>query len=312
MKIIFFGSSYFAVPLLSALLSSGYKPSCVVTQPDKHKGRGFKLSGTEVKETALKHKLAVYQPQNVNSADAIDFLKAKKPDLFIVVAYGQILSDSILSIPKIFSLNIHASLLPQYRGAAPVKWAIINGEAVTGVTAIKMIKKMDAGPIIFQEKVDVDPRDTGITLEGKLIKTGTNVLLAALRLIEDNRYCLSFQDETKATYAPSLQKESGKIDWDKPAEEIYNLIRGCLKRPGAFTYLDKKRIKIYTSEMASFPGAQKYAPGEIIAVSKNGIGIASGKGTLLIKELQPEGRRIMSAAEFIAGHKIKVGDILNV
>lgn len=307
MKIIFFGSSHFAVPFLPALLKAGHKVLCVITQPDKYQGRGLRLAGTEVKDEAQKHSLLVYQPENINSAESVEFLRKQDADLFAVVAYGQILSDAVLTLPKKLALNIHASLLPKYRGAAPINWAIINGENASGVTAMKMAKKMDAGPIILQEKVSIDARDTAITLEEKLITAGIGVLLSTIDLIEGNRHSFTPQDEKAATFAPSLKKENGLINWNKPVNEIDNLVRGCVKWPGTFSYFSGKIIKICSVAIVASSLRQKFLPGEIIESSKEGILVACGSGSLLVKELQPEGRRIMSAADFVSGYRIKPG-----
>lgn len=312
MNIIFFGSSHFAVPFLPALINAGHKVLSVVTQPDRKQGRGLKVSGTEVKEEALKQRLSVYQPEDVNSSEAIEFLKANNADLFVVVAYGQLLSNAVLALPKNFALNIHASLLPAYRGAAPINWAIINGENYSGVTVMKMARKMDAGPIILQEKIGIDGNDTALTLEKKLIGAGIKVLLSAIDLIGQGRYSLIPQDESAATFAPSLKKNDGLIDWDKPASEIYNLVRGCLGWPVAFSYFNGKIIKIHHAAIAPFSSPQKYAPGQIAVCSKDGIAVACGSGSLLIKELQPEGRRIIPASDFVSGYRLKSGDFFGL
>lgn len=295
------------MPFLPVLLKAGHKVLCVVTQPDKYRGRGLRLAGTEVKDEALKYNLAVYQPENINSAESAEFLRKQNADLFVVVAYGQILSDAVLALPGKIAVNIHASLLPKYRGAAPINWAIINGESASGVTAMKMATKMDAGPIILQEKVSIGHDDTAITLGEKLIQAGISVLLSAIDLIAESRYSLIPQDDKAATFAPSLKKENGLIDWNKPANEIHNLVRGCVKWPGAFSHFNGKIIKIYSAVIAVSSFSQKYRPGEIIECSKEGILAACGSGSLLIRELQPEGRRIMGAADFVSGYRIKAG-----
>ncbi len=310
MNIIFFGSSQFAVPPLKALLDTKHKVSCVVTQPDRQRDRGFHLGTTAVKVTAKKYGLKIYQPEQINTAEAVKFLKNLRPDLFIVVAYGQILSEEILNIPKVFSINLHASLLPRYRGAAPINWAVINGENSTGVTIIKMVKKMDAGPIIAQEAIDIDRDDTSIILEDKLSALGAKLLINSLKYIEDNNYKLKLQDENKVTFSPKLKKEDGLINWKDSAEDIYNLIRGCLSWPGAFTYYKGKLVKIYKAGISPLADRQLNRPaGEIIDISKTGIVVATGKDNLIIEELQLEGKRKMRVDEFIAGHKINIGDI---
>lgn len=313
MNIVFFGSSNFAVPSLKALLTTRHKISCVVTQPDRHKGRGLSLGPTEIKIISQGTHLEVYQPPRLNTPEALELLKGLKPDLFIVIAYGQILSQEILDIPKISSINVHASLLPKYRGAAPINWAIINGEKETGVSVIKMTRQMDAGPIILQKNIVIASDDTAITLEGKLSILAAELLLSSLNSIEDNSYKLTLQEEKEASFAPKLKKEDGRINWNKSAQDIHNLIRGCMGWPGAFTYYRDKLLKIYKARVISFSSnfPAHLSPGEIIEVSKVGITVATGKGNLVIEELQLEGKRKVTVEEFIAGNKIQPGEILN-
>lgn len=313
MDIIFFGSSYFSAPSLEVLIKQGYNVSCVVTQPDSKRGRGFILEGTHIKALAEKTKLKVYQPRDINTAESAVLFKSLNPDLFVVIAYGQILSRRILEIPKILPLNIHASLLPAYRGAAPINWAIINGDKITGVSAIKMTEKMDAGPVVLEKKIDIAPLDTVVTLEGKLSGLAAQLLPDAIRMIENNNYQLIPQDETRVSFAPKLAKKNGLIDWANPAEEIYNKIRGCLGWPGSFTHYGAKLLKMHKVKILGLQDyQQKRIPGEITEVSKAGIVVATGRGAIVIERLQLEGKRIMSAQEFIAGHKICVGDTLGM
>lgn len=310
MNIVFFGSSKFAAFSLKALLASKHKVVCVVTQPDKPKGRGLHFAGTVIKTIALDSGIKIYQPDNVNDADTVGLLKDLKPDLFVVIAYGQILAQKILDIPKILPINVHASLLPKYRGAAPINWAIIKGEKRTGITIIKMTKEMDAGRIILQKEIEINDFDTAIRLEDKLSNSAAELLLAALSSIEDNNYNLQPQDEGKVSFAPKLKKEDGRIDWEKPAQDIYNLIRGCINWPGAFTYYNHKLLKIYKAKV--FPCTQPSdspLPGSILDVSKEGITVVTGQDKLIIQELQIEGKRRMRAQDFIAGHKICIGQI---
>lgn len=311
MNIIFFGSSHFALPSLRALRDKGYTISCVVTQPDRNKGRGLHAAKTVIKEFAQGSGMRVYQPDSVNSPEALNLFTKFDPDLFVVIAYGQIFSQEILGIPKIMPLNMHSSLLPCYRGAAPINWAIINAETETGITAIKMVLKMDAGPVIAQKKINIDTQDTFLSVEERLSAAAACVLIDSLDLISGNRHNFTSQDETKATFAPKLTKENGLIDWNKPAINIYNLIRGCLSWPDAFTYYNKKLFKIHKAALIPAIAQQiNQQPGEIIKVSKDGILVAAKEGHLLVTELQLEGKRKMNAEEFIAGHKIAPGTIL--
>lgn len=311
MNIVFFGSDNFAVPSLRALLTSAHKISCVVTQPDRKKDRALRLQATPVKRLAYASGIEIYQPEAANAGESIEFLRKLSPDLFIVISYGQILSQEILSIPKIFAINVHASSLPSYRGAAPINWAIINGERISGVTIIKMTKKMDAGPIILQEAAEIRDEDTAITLEEKLSKRAAELLIDSLKAIGNKTYSLTEQDEGKVSFAPKLKKEDGLINWKKSAQDINNLIRGCLGWPGAFTYYKGKLLKIYKAKVCSqVRRFESSNLGEIVDVSKEGITVATGRDNLAIEELQIEGKRMMKAEEFIAGHKISVGEIL--
>jgi len=314
MNIIFFGSSQFAVPSLKALLTTVHKVSCVVTQPDRKKGRGLHFEGTAIKAAAEESGLEIYQPYKINTGDAIKFLKDLKPDLFIVISYGQILSQEVLAIPKIFCINIHASLLPKCRGAAPINWAIVNGEKDTGITIIKMTEEMDAGPIILQKIININDSDTVVTLQDKLSKVAAELLIDSFRAIENNDYKLTPQDEKKVTFAPKLKKEDGLIYWNKPAYDICNLIRGVYAWPGAFTYYKGKSLKIFTARVGLAHGVSGYpgirVSGEVLNVSKQGITVATGKDNLIIEELQVEGKRRMLVEEFIAGHRIQAGEIL--
>jgi len=310
MNVIFFGSDNFAIPSLKALLTSGHRILCVVTQPDRQKGRGLHFEGTAVKAVACQANLKIYQPKALNSAEAINLLKNLSPDLFIVISYGQILSQEVLNIPRIFSINVHASILPKYRGAAPINWAIIHGENTTGITIIKMTKKMDAGPIILQEEIEIKDEDTAITLEDKLSKVASKLLIDSLKSIENKAYNLTLQDERKITFAPKLKKEDGLISWNRPAQEICNLIKGCLNWPDAFTYYKGKLLKIYRARVGSLVREfTSSPPGEIIKVNKEGIIVATGKDYLIIEELQIEGKKRMKVEKFIAGHKICPGEI---
>ena len=309
MDIVFFGSSNFAVLPLEALISSRHKISAVVTQPDRKKGRGLALSATAVKAVVKKCGLEVYQSDNINSADSIKFLKSLPADLFVVIAYGQILSQEVLDIPGKFCLNVHASLLPQYRGAAPVNWAVIKGAKVTGVTIIKMVKEMDAGPVIAQKEIAIDDEDTSVSVERKLSEIAAGLLLASLEDIDKNRYPLIPQSDKEVTFAPKLKKQDGLVPWNKTAADINNLIRGCLPWPAAFTYYRGKLLKLYEAEVVRLSGSPFINPGEIIEISKNGILVSTGEGNLRIQELQPEGKKRMSAQEFIPGYKISTGEI---
>jgi methionyl-tRNA formyltransferase len=308
MKIVFLGSSKFAVTSLQALSGAGHEILCVVSQPDKKQGRGMHMSSTPVKQAAQGLKLKTYQPIDVNSSEAVKKLKDLKPDLFVAIAYGQFLSEDLLAVPEFFSINLHASLLPKYRGAAPVNWAIINGEKKTGNTVIKLVKKMDAGPVILQEETKIADNETVISLEERLSHMGVALLLNSIDAIAGGKYDLTAQDESKATFAPRLKKSDGLIDWSDPAQYIYNLVRGCLDWPGAFTSYKGKILKVFQAQ--AIKTLDKFSPGELVNVCSKGLSVGTGKDILLIKELQLEGKRRMPVSEFIVGNKPSVGGIL--
>jgi methionyl-tRNA formyltransferase len=308
MKIVFFGSAHFAVPALQALIKSRHEVVCVVTQPDKKRGRHLHLSGTDVKGTALSAGLKIFQPENIKARASADFLKKMDADLFVIVAYGQIFSQEVLDIPKIMPINIHASLLPRYRGAAPINWAVINADKKTGVSIMYVDLKMDSGPVILQKEIRIEENDTSVSLEEKLRNLGAKLLMEALEIIDNRNYRLIEQDEDKVMLAPKLKKEDGLIDWDSPASSIHNQVRGVLPWPGAFTFFRGKMLKVFeTARLPVFPNHKPF-PGEVIRADKNGIVVACGRGFLNIRELQLEAGRRMPAQNFIIGHKLKVGD----
>ncbi len=294
---------------MEALLKGGCKISCVVTQPDAHSGRGLPVTRTVIKDFALDRRLQVYQPESINAPESIEFLRQLKADLFVVIAYGQILSREVLDIPGLMVINLHASLLPKYRGAAPISWALLNGEQATGVTVMKVMRKMDAGPVILQKGLAIAPGDNYLTLEAKLSCVGALLLCDAVRLIESGTHTLTEQDQALASFAPKLKKENGRIDWHTPAQHIHNLVRACLFWPGAFTYYQGHLLKVYATRVAvdNAPG-RDLQPGRIISIAKEGISVLCGQDVLVVEELQIESKRRMKAAEFIAGHKISIGE----
>ncbi|MDD5560540.1 MAG: methionyl-tRNA formyltransferase [Candidatus Omnitrophica bacterium] len=310
MKIVFFGSAHFAVPALEALVKSKHEIVCVVTQPDKKKGRHLHLAGTDVKGTAAAAGLKTFQPEKIKSRESVNFLKDLDADLFIIVAYGQIFSQEVLDIPKIMPLNIHASLLPAYRGAAPINWAVINAEKKTGVTIMYVSLKMDSGPVILQKEIKIEENDTALSLEEKLRYLGAELLMDALKLIDSRSYRLLEQDEDKVILAPKLKKEDGLIDWHTPAVDIHNQIRGVLPWPGAFTGYGGKILKIFQADVLPVFPNHRVVPGEVIRADKQGIVVACGRGFLNLKELQLEAGKRMSGQNFIIGHKLVAGEIL--
>ncbi|MBN2097665.1 MAG: methionyl-tRNA formyltransferase [Candidatus Omnitrophica bacterium] len=310
MRIIFFGTSEFALPALEALAASRHSIVAVVTAGDKKRGRGLILSFSPIKIFSQQKNLHLLQPQRLDSPAFLTRLKKELCDLFIVCAYGKILTKQLLSMPKIYAINLHGSLLPKYRGAAPVNWAIINGEKESGVTIIKMNELMDQGEIMLQKKLKINDTDTAISLSEKLAQIGKQTLLEALDLIADKKATFTKQDEGQVSFAPKLKKQDGLINWRAAAQEIDQRIRGLVPWPGAFTYLDKKILKIWQG-LALDNQKTQLSPGEILEVnSQKGILVATGQGQLLITELQLAGKNKMPATEFIRGHKLETGKIL--
>lgn len=305
MKIVFFGSDDFALTNLEALLASKHEIVACVTQPDKPKGRGLKVSESPLKDCALKHKIPVLQPTDLKDPAIVKQLKTYNSDLFVVIAYGKILPVEILQIPRTFSINVHGSLLPKYRGAAPINWAIINGEKETGVSIIKMNPQMDAGDILTQAKIPIEEKDDAGTLRAKLADLSAKKLIESILAIAKNSYVLSPQDHSKATLAPKLTKELGLIDWAQPAVKIHNLIRGLLPKPAAYTRYEGKTLKILETEVVS--NFSKQSDGMLMTISKVGFIVATGDGAILVKRIHLESSRAMEAAEFATGYKLPLG-----
>ncbi len=312
MNIIFFGTSAFAAQSLVEISKSKHKVSLVVTVPDKKSGRGMQLMPSPVKMEAGHLGLLVHQPQAISSPETINLLKSKKADLFVVISYGYILPKAILDIPKKYCINLHASLLPKYRGAAPCNWAVINGETKTGVTVIRLNEKMDAGDIITSQSINIRENDTSEDVYSQLACIGAETLIATLNLIESSKEKFVEQDESLVSYAPKLKKEDGLIDWKKSAKAIKNLIRGMQPWPGAYTYMpcqqagtDKKLLKIFKAEAIGSISASE--PGAIIKIEKDYFVVNCGVDALAIKELQVEGKERMNAGQFLRGAQLKEG-----
>lgn len=309
MNIVFMGSAEFAVPSLTALARSGQKISLVITQPDKKRNRGMKIESTPVKTAALSLGLDIFQPADINSQESVEFLRGSRADLFVVIAYGQKLSGEILSLPAVMALNVHASLLPRYRGAAPVNWAVINGEKETGVTLMKMNSRMDAGPLLASKTLAIQPKDTAGSLLEVLSGYAAEILINGIASIESGSYELASQDENLVVLAPKLSKKNGLIDWSMRAESISNLIRGCVPWPGAYTYFNGKILKIHAAEVF-VRGNTGSRPGTVVQADGDDLVIAAGDNCVRILSLQLEGKREICASEFISGHRITPGEIL--
>ncbi|MCX8118100.1 MAG: methionyl-tRNA formyltransferase [Desulfobacterota bacterium] len=304
-RIVFFGTPEFALPSLERLTQGPEEVVAVVTQPDREKGRGKKRTPPPVKTYALQHGLSLYQPEKVKEASFLNEMKALGPDLMVVVAFGQILPKGLLEIPRFGAINVHGSLLPAYRGAAPVAWALLRGEEKTGVTTMLMDEGMDTGDILLQAEVAIEPDDTRETLEKRLALRGSELLTETIEKMKKGELTPVPQDHSKATYAPPLKKEDGRIDWRRSAREIENLIRAMHPWPGAFTRWERGLLKILRGEARQ--GAISSNPGTVLWVGADFIEVGTGEGSLLIKEVQPEGGRRMSVRDFLAGHRLPSG-----
>jgi methionyl-tRNA formyltransferase len=306
MNIVFMGTPDFAVATLRALHQAGHTIALVVTQPDRPKGRGREIQPSPVKICAGELGLAVAQPDNVNTPDFARRLRDLAPDAVVVVAFGQILKPELLVAPRHGCLNLHASLLPKYRGAAPIHWAVIRGETETGVTAMKMDVGMDTGDILLTRKIPIRPQDTTQTLHDALARIGAELMVETLARLASGNLTPTPQDNTRATYAPKLKKEDGLVSWDKSADEINNQVRGLSPWPGAYAFLNGRRLGIRAVEAT--PGTTETAPGVVCNVTPAGIQVAVRGGFVTITELQPEGKKPMPADRFIQGHSIRPGD----
>lgn len=301
LRIVFMGTPEFAAKSLQALIDEGNEILGVFTQPDKKQGRGQKVGFSAVKELALKYNLQVFQPNTLRSEEAFKVLKELNPELIVVVAYGKILPENILKIPPYGCVNVHGSLLPEYRGAAPIQWAVIDGKKKTGITTMYMDKGMDTGDMLLKEELEIVPDETAGELFDRLSNVGADLLIRTIEAIKNNEVTPQKQDETKATYAPMLNKDMAEIDWNKPAEQIHNLVRGLNPWPVAFTFLDGKKVKVYKTKVVETAAGQ---PGEIKSIAP--FVIACGENSALeIVELQMENKKKMSAAEFFRGYKLK-------
>lgn len=307
MRIVFMGTPEFAVASLKRLVEDGHEICGVFTQPDKPKNRGMKLVFPPVKEFALSQGLPVFQPESMKEESAVELLRSLKPELSVVAAYGQILTEEALQVPTFGSINVHASLLPRYRGAAPINWAILNGETETGVTIMHMAKKLDAGDIVTVRRTPIDPNEDAETLFARLAELGAQLLSETIPLIESGAATRTPQDEAQSTYAPMLSRTLSPIDWKKPSRVILDQIRGLIPWPVASTVLDGKTLKIYQAQPCK---ATNEVPGMMRAV-KGGIEAACGDGqSILITFLQPEGGKRMSASAYLNGRRIASGSYL--
>lgn len=308
MKVLFMGTPDFAVPVLEELIKN-HQVVAVVSQPDKPKGRGKKLQPTPVKAVAETNNIPVYQPARIKDEEFVNILKDIDADIYVVVAYGQILSQEILDIPKYGCVNVHGSLLPKYRGAAPIQWSIINGEEKTGVTIMYMVKALDAGDMILKEEISIEPNDTYETLHDKMAPVGAKALIKALDLIENGEEKAEKQDDSLSCYASMITRDMGQIDWTKTSEEIKNKVRGFNPVPAAFTNYDDEVLKIFNVDILN--GHNNGAAGEVLGIDKKkGFVVKTGNGAVMVTEIQAKGSKRMNCADYMRGHDIIIGKIL--
>ncbi len=306
MKILFMGTPDFAVGCMKALCEGGYDVAAAVSQPDRPRGRGHKLQPTPVHAYADSRGIQVYQPEKIKNGEMQEILSSVQPDVIVVVAYGKILPEYILNYPKYGCINVHASLLPKYRGAAPIQWSIVNGETETGVTTMYMEKGLDTGDMILKKVVPIASDDTASTLHDKLMEAGATLIADTLDMIGRGEIVREKQNDLESSYAPMIDKKTALIDWSRSAKEITNLVRGMNSYPFAYTYYEGKMMKIGICETID----KSAGAGEITSVSKDGVTVGCGSGSVVIKTLQFEGKKMMSVSDYLAGNEIKTGIIL--
>ena len=309
LRAVFMGTPRFAVPSLVAL-AEVVDVTLVLCNPDRPAGRGRSMASPPVKEEAVRRGIPVFQPEKARHPDAVARIAAEAPDLVVVVAYGQILPKSILDIPRLGCINVHASLLPKYRGAAPINWAVARGESVTGITIMRMDEGMDTGPMLHVREMPIGEEDTAETMFSKLSILGAEALREALRKRREGTLDETPQDAALATYAPKLTKEHGRIDWSRPAGEIRNLVRGMTPWPSAFALHAGKTLKVLSSAVAGESGAAGEA-GEVIALGRDGIAVACGEGVLRLQVVQPEGGKAMDGWAYAQGRRVATGERLS-
>lgn len=307
MKVIFMGTPDFSVGTLEALIAAGHEVTLAVTQPDKPKGRGKSMQYPPVKEAALAHGIEVYQPRRVREPECIEYLRKYEADIIVVVAFGQILTKEILEMPKYGCINVHASLLPKYRGAAPIQWSVINGEKVSGVTTMRMDEGIDTGDMILKEEVVLDKEETGGSLFERLAKKGADLCVKTLTAIEEGTATYIPQNHEEATHTTMIKKQLGEMDWTKPAQELECLVRGLNPWPSAYTHLNGKTLKIWKTTVLEKETGKE--PGTI-EVGKNTIAVQTGKGMLQLEEIQLEGKKRMQTDAFLRGVSLETGMVL--
>jgi methionyl-tRNA formyltransferase len=306
MRIIFMGTAPFACPTLRTLLASPHQVVAVVTQPDRPRGRGQHAAVSAVKALALEHHLTILQPASLRPAAAVEALAALRPDIIVVVAYGNLLPPAVLALPPYGCINLHASLLPKYRGAAPVHWALIHGDTVTGYTIMQMDEHLDTGPMLWREECAITPEDDALSLGARLAEAGAQGMLEVLAALECGTLTAQPQPEAGASYAPKLTRELGRLNWHRPAVTLHNLVRGLVPWPGATTAWRGTEVKLWRARVQATPAESP--PGTITAVLPEGLCVACEAEQLLVQELQPANRRRMSAREFVQGYRAQPGE----
>ena len=309
MRIIFMGTPEFAIPSLKILVENKYNVVAVVTQPDKPQGRGKKVIYTPVKEYAMNNNINVLQPDKIRKQEHIECIKELEPDLIVTCAFGQILPKSLLDIPKYGCINVHGSLLPRYRGAGPIQWAIINGEKVTGVTTMMMDTGVDTGDMLLKREIQISHDMTAGQLHDVMSVEGAEVLLETIKCLENCSLQREQQQDCFSCYAPLIKKDIGLIDWSKSAEEIYNLIRGTNPWPGAFSFIDGERFRIWKATINIDDLSDRKLPGTIIKIMPEGLLIETGQDRLIVNEIKCDNNKRMSVSQYICGHIIREGDI---
>uniref|UniRef100_UPI00405735EE methionyl-tRNA formyltransferase n=1 Tax=Agathobacter sp. TaxID=2021311 RepID=UPI00405735EE len=306
MRVIFMGTPDFAVGTLEEIIKAGHEVVLAVTQPDKPKGRGNAMQFPPVKTCALVHEIPIFQPKKIREEENVEYLRGYQPDIIVVAAFGQILPKSILDMPKFGCINVHASLLPKYRGAAPIQWSIINGDKVTGVTIQRMEMGIDTGDIIAKKELIIAEDETGGSLFDKLAEIGAELCVETMERIEAGEAEYTPQNHEEATHVSMINKEFGLIDWEKPAAEIERLIRGLNPWPSAFTKLDGKTFKIWKAKVISEDTQSR--PGSIVSVTKNSLKVQTGEGMLSLLEVQLEGKKRMAVDAFLRGYAVNEGN----
>ena len=311
MKVIFMGTPEFSVGTLEALIEAGHEVALAVTQPDKPKGRGGKMQYTPVKEAALKHGIPVFQPKKVREPECVEELKQYNADIIVVIAFGQILPKEILEMTPFGCVNVHASLLPKYRGAAPIQWAVIDGEEVAGVTTMQMDEGLDTGDMLLKTEIRLDEKETGGSLHDKLAAAGAELCVRTLKGLEEKTVVPKPQGESPTAYARMLDKKLGNIDWSRDAESIERLVRGLNPWPSAYTNWDGKVMKIWEARAEKRAAEAGGVPGTVISVEKDGFCVETGDGVLKVLALQIPGKKRMEADAFLRGYEIAPGKVLS-